>query len=69
MCLVDFKSPENRFSLLSPKSDGDIDDDVAIALAIEDASQALAGRSNKKSHDSVSATFIRTLKEVPERKG
>ena len=37
MCLVDFKSPEIKFSLLSPKSDGDIDDDDAIVLAMEDA--------------------------------
>lgn len=62
MCLVGFKSREKEFSLFSVRSDGDIEDDDAIAVAIEMVIQVAAGTSVKVSHDSEFAASAHTLR-------
>lgn len=47
MCRVGFKFREKEFSLFLVRSDGDIEVDDAIVVAIEMISQAAAGLSAK----------------------
>lgn len=59
MCLVGFKSREKEFSLFSVRSDGDIEDDDAIAVAIEMVIQA-AVENQSKCHTTASLRLLLT---------
>lgn len=69
MCLVDFNSRGKVFSLFSVRSDGDIEDDDAIAVAIKRVLQPATGTSAKMSHDSEFATSSHTSRITHRHRG